>query len=68
MKVLFNFLIKNCILKIKFNNLMSKSMTLGIVRSLSSKYVEIKRNLNSNPKRISLNDSGSLINDNGKIK
>lgn len=43
-------------------------MTLGIVRSLSSKYVEIKRNLNSNPKRINLNDSGSLINDNGKIK
>jgi hypothetical protein len=47
---------------------MSKSMTLGVIRSLSSKYVEIKRNINSNPKRISLNDSGSLINDNGKIK
>ena len=50
---------------------MSKSSTIGVIRSLSSKYVEIKRNLNNSSKRVNLNDSGnsgSLINDNGKIK
>ncbi len=48
---------------------MSKSMTLGASRCLSSKYVEFKREVKSNYKRATnLNDSGSLINDQGKIK
>jgi hypothetical protein len=47
---------------------MSKHYSLGAIRNLSSKYVDIKRNLKDNPKRVSLNDSGSLINDNGKTK
>ena len=46
----------------------SKYKTLGATRSLSSKYVELKRNTSRDTKRVSLNDSGSLINDNGKIK
>jgi hypothetical protein len=44
-------------------------MSIGVTRNLSSKYVEYKRNYtNNNSKRISLNDSGQLLNDNGRTK
>jgi hypothetical protein len=46
---------------------MSKSNnTLGIIRILSSKYVQIKNNLKET--KVNLNDSGSLINDKGNMK
>lgn len=47
---------------------MSKFATHGAIRTLTSKYAELKRNLADNPRKISLNDSGNLINDNGKHK
>jgi hypothetical protein len=43
-------------------------MSIGVTRSLSAKYVEYKRSYNKNSKRISLNDSGQLLNDHGKTK
>ncbi len=49
---------------------MSKLNSLGTTRNLSAKYSEIKRNLNNTKltPRLNLNDSGSLINDNGRVK
>lgn len=47
---------------------MSKHNTLGIIRNLSIKYADFRREINNSQKKVSLNDSGSLINDSGKIK
>jgi hypothetical protein len=48
---------------------MSKNQLLGPIRILTSKYVEIQKIFLDDPKkRKSLNDSGSIINDNGKIR
>ena len=43
---------------------MSK-VPLGMIRDLSLKYADFKRKIN---KKISLNDSGQVLNDSGKIK
>ncbi len=47
---------------------MSRLTTIGTSRCLSSRYVEIKRDLKNTYRKSTLNDSGSLMNDNGKIK
>lgn len=47
----------------------SGNQSLGVMRNLSVKYAEIRRNLiATDSKRISPNNSESLINDQGKMR
>ena len=47
----------------------SNSQSLGVIRNLSVKYAEIRRNIILNEsKRLSPNNSESLINDQGKMR
>ena len=48
---------------------MSKYQSVGPIRNLTSKYVEIQKIIIDYPKKgKNLNDSGSIINDNGKLR
>jgi hypothetical protein len=47
---------------------MSKTFSIGSIRNLSKLYAEIRKNLAKENRSFSLNDSGSMINDNGKMK
>jgi hypothetical protein len=44
--------------------IVSKSTTIGVSRNISNTYAEIKRQINN--KKVSLNDSGNTLNDQGK--
>ena len=45
----------------------SKNNTLGVVRVLTQRYVELKNNFNTNVKKFRLDSSGSFSQD-GKLK
>lgn len=45
-----------------------KDYSAGPIRNLSAKYAEFRKTFIKNPRKISLNDSGSIINDTGKTK
>lgn len=47
---------------------MSKYSSLGVIRNLSKVYAELRKNQIKDTKKVNLNDSGSIINDNGKMK
>lgn len=47
---------------------MSKYSSLGIIRNLTKAYTDIRKNQIKDTKKVNLNDSGSIINDNGKMK